>query len=251
MYQGKEHILIVDDDARVRRLLERYMLRNGYHVTSVESGQEMREALLAKQGFGLILLDLMMPDEDGITLARAIRCGSSDISNVPIIMLTGRADTVDKVVGLEVGADDYMTKPFDERELLARVRSVMRRKRTSQSVAGRVNAAMASESPKLVEFGQWRLDIEGYQLIGQNGECVHLTRHEFILLEAFLKRPNRIWCRDEILDLVSGREWQSTDRSIDVLVAKLRKKIEADPKNPEYIQTVRGVGYRFFVGLKH
>jgi len=244
MRQDKEHILVVDDDARVRRLLERYMVRNGFDVTSVENGQEMREVLTEKD-VGLILLDLMMPGEDGISLARDIRSKSE----VPIIMLTGRADTVDKVVGLEVGADDYVTKPFDERELLARVRSVIRRKKSVESETD--DGEITSLSSTLIEFGQWRLDMEGYQLIDANDEIVHLTKHEFILLEAFLNRPNRIWSRNEILDLVSGREWQSTDRSIDVLVGKLRKKVEIDPKKPQYIQTIRGVGYRFFVGLRH
>jgi two-component system phosphate regulon response regulator OmpR len=231
MQDGKEQILIVDDDARVRRLLERYLMRNGMDVYQASNGAEMRTILTA-QTIDLILLDLLMPEDDGITLAREVRQGS----NVPIIMLTGQSDTVDKVVGLEVGADDYVTKPFDERELLARARSVLRRRST------------ATEEPDqgdVVKFGGWTLNTASQELINIAGEKQYLTKHEFILLDAFLKRPNRILTRNEILDLVASREWTSTDRSIDVLVGKLRKKVEADPRNPIYIHTQRGVGYKF------
>jgi len=231
MQDGKEQILIVDDDARVRRLLERYLTRNGMDVYQASNGAEMR-AILTAQTIDLILLDLLMPEDDGITLAREVRQGS----DVPIIMLTGQSDTVDKVVGLEVGADDYVTKPFDERELLARARSVLRRH------------SAATEEPDqgdVVKFGDWALNTASQELINISGEKQYLTKHEFILLDAFLKRPNRILTRNEILDLVASREWTSTDRSIDVLVGKLRKKVEADPRNPIYIHTQRGVGYKF------
>lgn len=231
MHDGREQILIVDDDARVRRLLERYLTRNSMDVYQASNGTEMR-SVLAETEIDLILLDLLMPEDDGITLAREVRQNS----NVPIIMLTGQADTVDKVVGLEVGADDYVTKPFDERELLARARSVLRRRNT---------AITDSSKTDIVNFGDWRLNTASQELSNKEGVVQYLTKHEFILLDAFLKRPNRILTRNEILDLVASREWTSTDRSIDVLVGKLRKKVEADPRNPVYIHTQRGVGYKF------
>lgn len=232
MQDGKEKILIVDDDARVRRLLERYLTRNGMEVYQASNGAEMR-TILSGNDIELILLDLLMPEDDGITLAREVRRDSS----VPIIMLTGQSDTVDKVVGLEVGADDYVTKPFDERELLARVRSVLRRR--SSSISEEVDQS------DIVKFGEWTLNVASQELTNISGAVQYLTKHEFILLDAFLKRPNRILTRNEILDLVASREWTSTDRSIDVLVGKLRKKVELDPRNPIYIHTQRGVGYKF------
>lgn len=231
MQDGKEQILIVDDDARVRRLLERYLTRNGMEVYQASNGAEMR-SILAERSIGLILLDLLMPEDDGITLAREVRQNS----DVPIIMLTGQADTVDKIVGLEVGADDYVTKPFDERELLARARSVLRRHSA---------AAEEADQSDVVTFGDWSLNTASQELCNKEGAVQYLTKHEFILLDAFLKRPNRILTRNEILDLVASREWTSTDRSIDVLVGKLRKKVEIDPRNPVYIHTQRGVGYKF------
>lgn len=231
MHDGKEQILVVDDDARVRRLLERYLTRNGMNVFQASNGSEMK-SVIAEREINLILLDLLMPEDDGITLAREIRQNS----DVPIIMLTGQADTVDKVVGLEVGADDYVTKPFDERELLARARSVLRRRKINSE---------DPRQPELIRFGDWSLNIASQELRNESGTVEYLTKHEFLLLEAFLKRPNRIFTRNEILDLVASREWISTDRSIDVLVGKLRKKVEVDPRNPVYIHTQRGVGYKF------
>lgn len=236
---SSECILVVDDDPRIRRLLQRYLQRNGMTVLTAESGDEMHP-LLAQHDIDLLLLDLMMPGEDGLSLAKAVR----QKSDVPIIILTGKADTVDKVVGLEVGADDYVTKPFDERELLARVRSVLRRHNTAQSVDSSAESSAESSSSNYT-FGRWTLNSDAHELQSQQGESVHLTKHEFILLKALVQRPNRIWTRNEILDLVAEREYQTTDRSIDVLVGKLRKKIEQDPKSPQHIHTVRGVGYKF------
>lgn len=228
-------ILVVDDDERIRRLLSRYLERQGMQAILAEDGEQMREALKANH-VDLLLLDLVMPGEDGLSLAREVR----KTSQIPIIILTGRSDTVDKVVGLEVGADDYVTKPFDERELLARVRSVLRRQ-----VVARDAGSLQLQRDNILSFGDWRLDCDAYELIDQNDQNTHLTKHEFLLLHAFVSRPNRIWTRDEILDLVAEREYTSTDRSIDVLVGKLRKKVEKDPKAPEYIHTARGVGYKF------
>jgi two-component system OmpR family response regulator len=225
-------ILIVDDDVRLCRALARYFEREGYSVHTANSGREMREKL-AVQRPGLIVLDLMLPDEDGLSLARELRA----TTEIAVVILTGKADTVDKVVGLELGADDYVTKPFDERELLARVRSVLRRT-AADTGAGR------SAGGTRACFAGWTLDLDAYELTSPAGEPVSLTSHEFQLLAAFVEHPRRVLTREAILDLVAGRDWSPDDRSVDVLVGRLRRKIEDDPRNPRLIETVRGVGYK-------
>jgi DNA-binding response OmpR family regulator len=226
-------ILIIDDDPRLCRALARYLAREGYSVRTANSGKEMRQAVSADRP-DLIILDLMLPDEDGFTLARELRA----TSDVPVVILTGKSDTVDKVVGLELGADDYITKPFDQRELLARVRSVLRRvSRSARPYPG--------EAVSVACFAGWKLDLNSYDLTSSSGEPVSLTSHEFALLAAFVRRGNRVLTRDAILELVAGRDWSPDDRSVDVLVGKLRKKIETDPRAPRLIETVRGVGYKF------
>jgi DNA-binding response OmpR family regulator len=226
-------ILIVDDDPRIYRLLAHYLGREGYSVRTASNGVEMRRLLTTEQP-DLIILDLMLPGENGLTLAQEIRAQS----DVAIIMLTGKMDTVDKVVGLELGADDYVTKPFEERELLARIRSVLRR--TSRS-----DISNSGSQGSIARFAGWQLDLTAYTLTSPTGEKVHLTSHEFRLLAALVTRYNRVLTRDEILELVAGRDRTPYDRSIDVLVGKLRGKIEDDPKHPCFIQTIRGVGYTF------
>jgi DNA-binding response OmpR family regulator len=239
--EGKEEmsaapsILIVDDDPRLCRALARYFEREGYSVRTATSGAEMRQKLALERP-DLVLLDLMLPDEDGFSLARELRA-SSDMA---VVILTGKADTVDKVVGLELGADDYVTKPFDERELLARVRSVLRR-----ASAGRAGTTDADGT--VARFAGWTLDLDSYELTSPAGEPVSLTSHEFQLLAAFARHPNRVLTRDAIMDLIAGRNWSPEDRSVDVLVGKLRKKMEEDPQNPRLIETVRGVGYKLSV----
>jgi DNA-binding response OmpR family regulator len=175
----------------------------------------------------------MLPDEDGLSLARELRA----TTEIAVVILTGKADTVDKVVGLELGADDYVTKPFDERELLARVRSVLRRT-AADTGAGR------SAGGTRACFAGWTLDLDAYELTSPAGEPVSLTSHEFQLLAAFVEHPRRVLTREAILDLVAGRDWSPDDRSVDVLVGRLRRKIEDDPRNPRLIETVRGVGYK-------
>jgi len=229
---GSTHILIVDDDPRLCRALARYLRREGYAVRTAISGREMRESLAVEKP-DLVLLDLMLPDEDGFSLARELR----SISNVAIIIVTGKADTTDKVVGLELGADDYITKPFSERELLARIRSVLRR----TSDAGR---GQAEQSDSVARFAGWRLGLESYELVSRAGERVPLTPHEFQLLCALVQHGSRVLTRETILDLIARRDWSPEDRSVDVLVGKLRKKLEADPRHPRLIETVRGVGYK-------
>ena len=229
--ENRQSILIVDDDPRICRLVARYLKREGYSVRTASSGTEMRSRI-AEEPPHLVILDLMLPDEDGFSLAREIRAKS----NVGIVMLTAKNDTVDKIVGLEIGADDYITKPFDERELIARVRSVLRRMRDDASKKENIGS--------IAHFEGWELDLAGYNLTSPGGEPVHLTNHEFQLLSALVTRNHRVLTRDTILDLVSGRDWDPDDRSVDVLVGKLRKKIEADPHDPKLIKTIRGAGYK-------
>jgi len=226
----------VDDDQRLRRVISRFLFREGYKVREAGNAAEMRRALIIRPA-DLILLDLMLPGEDGLSLTRELRA----TSDVAIIMLTGKGNTVDKVVGLEVGADDYITKPFDERELLARVRTVLRR----SQAAKRNPAGGLFASGRQAKFSGWTIDLVSHEVTSANGERVEVTGNEFQLLASLLARPMQALTRQEILDLVFGRDWSPADRSIDVLVAKLRRKLEADPKNPRIIKTVRGMGYMF------
>jgi two-component system OmpR family response regulator len=235
------HVLIVDDEARIRAMLRRYLVDEGFKVSDTGDGADMR-AVLEREAIDLVLLDLMMPGEDGLSLARYIR----QHSEIPIIMLTGKGDLIDRVVGLETGADDYITKPFELREVLARIRTVMRRSGSRVTPAAPVpdRAAEAKASEVLV-FAGWRLDLVRRELRRQTDELVPLTSGEFELLCAFARHPNRVLNRDQLIDLVKGREWAAYDRGVDTQVMRLRKKIEPDPSNPSLIKTVRGGGYVF------
>jgi two-component system phosphate regulon response regulator OmpR len=214
-------------------MLSRYLEEEGFRVSLAESGTAMRDRM-ASSAPDLVLLDLVLPGEDGITLARELRSRS----DVGIIMLTGRGDIVDRVVGLEVGADDYIPKPFHLREVLARVKTVLRRTQP---------AARPSADPERKEaaftFDGWRLDLDRRQLTAPDGADVPLTTGEFNLLCILARHAGRVLDRDQLMDLTRGREWDAFDRTIDAQVARLRKKIEADPKNPTIIKSVRGVGY--------
>ena len=230
---AQAQILVVDDDERICRLLNRYLEREGYRVSTAANAEEMRRRVSAGMP-DLVILDLNLPDADGFTLARELRAQTE----VGIIKLTGKSDSVARVVGLELGADDYVTKPFDERELLARVRSVLRRARRSREPAG-------GEASSIVRFAGWRLDLTAHELTSPENELVHLTSYEFQLLSMFVERSNRVLTRDQILDLVTGRDWDPFDRSIDIRIGKLRRKLKEDPKNPRLIKTIRGAGYKF------
>ena len=232
-------ILIVDDDPRLRRLLARFLLREGYQVREAANADEMRRALTLR-GADLIVLDLMLPGEDGLSLARELRA----TSDVPIVMLTGKGSTVDKVVGLEVGADDYITKPFDERELLARIRTVLRR------TGNRLASAPESPERRMARFEGFSVDMVAHEVVAPDGRHVEFTGNEFQLLASLIVRPQRALSRQEILELVFRREWSPSDRSIDVLVAKLRRKLGDDPRHPHMIKTVRGVGYKFTASVE-
>src|SRR5271168_574219 len=225
------HILVVDDDPRIREMLTRYFEHEGYRVSAAADGAAMRAQLNARP-VDVILLDVVMPGQDGLTIAREIRAKS----DVGIIMLTGRDDVLDRIVGLEVGADDYIAKPFHLREVLARVKSVLRR-REPRATPGTAN--------EVVRFEGWRLDLACRQLVSPTGEAVELTTGEFDLLAALAKHPGRVFGREALMDLTRGRSWGAFDRTIDAQVARLRKKIEVDPKKPMLIKSVRNVGYVF------
>jgi two-component system, OmpR family, response regulator len=227
-------ILVVDDDAEVRHLLRTAFEREGYGVSEANDASSTN-ARLERGGINLITLDLSLGSDDGLTLARSIR-GHSDI---PIIMVTGKADTVDRIVGLELGADDYICKPFNLRETVARVRAVLRRHEPA------ARASSKTSQHEQYSFDSWVLDVTSRELSNGKGDKRDLTTGEFNLLELFVRRPQRVLTRDEIMDLLKGHDWSPIDRSIDALIVRLRKKIEPDPTKPTHVKTVRGVGYVF------
>ncbi len=229
-----EHIVVVDDEEDIRLQLEEFLSSEGYRVTTVPDGQGLR-AVIDKGGVDLVLLDLYLPGEDGITIARDYLSKT----DVGVIMLTSRSEVVDRVVGLEVGADDYIPKPYHLRELLARVRSVLRR-RTRE-----VRSSDGTGSIPNVRFAGWVLDYLSRSLTSPAGENVPLTSGEFRLLVVFIQNPNRVLSRDELLNLAADRKWEPFDRAVDVLVGRLRRKVEQDSKAPQLIKTVRGTGYIF------
>jgi len=227
------NILVVDDDVRICRMLSRYLTSAGYTVKTAENGDEMRVRM---QYFSpdLIVLDLNMPGQHGLDICRDLRHSS----NVGIIILTGSSDKVDEIVGLEGGADDYLVKPVEERELLARVRSILRRVGTGPRQAD-------NDHESIVLFSDWILDLAAHELKSTAGEKVRLTSYEFQILSALVINANKVLSRDQIMDHINGRDWVASDRSVDVLVGKLRKKIEKDPKSPALVKTMRGLGYKF------
>lgn len=224
-------ILVVDDDEAVRQLLEDYLGGQGYRVQSCSDSAGLRQALQAGVP-DLVLLDVGLPGEDGLSLARFLR----EHHDLPVIMISGAGSPLDRIIGLEVGADDYLGKPFDLRELLARVKSVLRRyRRTAPSEPEEQGAGFA--------LGRYRLDLQRRQLCDEQGREIELTAMEFDLLQAFAQRPNRPLSRDQLLNLTQNRDWSPFDRSIDIRIARLRRKLEEDPEKPQIIRTVRGVGY--------
>lgn len=227
------HILIVDDDQKVRLLLRRCFEGEGYRVTELTRGSQAPSAVDAGD-IDLVTLDLTLPDIDGLSVARTIR----ERSQVPIIMVTGKGDLIDRVIGLEVGADDYISKPFHLREVLARVRAVLRRARSESGTA-----AGARAPGRVYRFDRWTLDLDRRELRDAQGAVSNLTTAEFGLIEIFAQHANRVLTRDQIMDLLKGHEWSPLDRSIDNLVARLRRKIEPSQDEPCLIKTVRGLGY--------
>ena len=228
------HILIVDDQQEICDVVQEYLAGEGYRVSTAHDGAGMRR--VQSQGLvDLVILDLMLPGEDGLTLARSLRSESG----IGIIILTGRGDTVDRIIGLEMGADDYLPKPFHLRELLARVKSVLRR------VQSRTGDAPQQPPRSRARFSGWNLDLSSRELLSPSGEEVRLTTGEFDLLAAFVNNANQVLTRDRLLDLARNREAGPFDRTIDVQVGRLRRKLEDDPQNPSLIKTVRGTGYIF------
>jgi two-component system OmpR family response regulator len=229
--ETQDHILVVDDDHEIRTLLGDYLRRNGFRATVVPDGRAMWQALDSAQ-VDLVILDVMLPRDDGFALCRqlAVRKG------VPVIMLTAKGDDTDRIVGLELGADDYVPKPFNPRELLARVKSVLRRSRA-------VPAALAPEDARSLVFAGWTLDLEARHLVSPAQVVVALSGAEYRLLRVFLAYPNRVLSREQLMDLTVGREADPLDRSIDVQVSRLRQRLGDDGRDPEIIRTVRGEGY--------
>ncbi len=232
-------ILIVEDDVSVREMLAEYLGTHDYDVAQADGGTVMREAV-EKSLPDVVLLDVNLPGEDGFTLARFLR----ERYDVGIIMVTGSAELADRVAGLEVGADDYIVKPFELRELRARIKSVMRRMQARPPALPAAEAPGPSVSSR-VRVAACALDLASHQLFASDGREIPLTGMEFDLLKVFVERPNQVLNRDQLLTLTRNREWEPFDRSIDIRIARVRRKIEADPEHPQAIRTVRGAGYMF------
>lgn len=230
------HILVVDDDREIRDLLAQFLVRHGYRVTTAQDGKEMRR-VLADWSIDLVVLDLMLPGEDGLSLCRDLRARSQ----MPVIMLTMMGEETDRIVGLEMGADDYIAKPFNPRELLARLKAVLRRTKGVVTSANGSNPARR----KTLRFSGWKLDLAMRRLTSPLQLVVELTAGEFDFLVAFVEHPQRVLSRDQLLDLTNSRAEIPFDRSVDMQISRLRQKIETNPKEPELIKTVRGGGYVF------
>lgn len=231
-----DHILIVDDDREIRQMVADYLQKNGLRVSTAGDGREMR-SILETNAIDLVVLDLMMPGEDGLTIARNLRGGKHRA--VPVVMLTARDDPTDRIIGLEMGADDYVTKPFAARELLARIKAVIRRTRMLPP------NLQVTQVTHMVAFGRWRLDTTARHLLEPDGTVVPLSGAEFRLLRVFIDHANRVLTRDQLLSLTQGRDAEPFDRSIDLLVSRLRQRLQDDAREQSYIKTVRSEGYVF------
>ena len=227
--QRQDHVLVVDDDAELRDLLSEYLTRNGFRVSVARDGREMRQ-LLDEASPDIVVLDVMLPGEDGLALCRDLRAHS----NLPVIMLTARGEELDRIIGIEMGADDYLTKPFNPRELLARMKGILRRTRSLPPAR--------AESHRL-RFAGWTLDLAARHLIAADGVVVPLSGTEFRLLQIFVTHPNRVLDRNQLMDLALGREATPFDRAIDVQVSRLRQRLRDDAREPRIIKTVRNGGY--------
>jgi len=223
-----EHLLIVDDDEEIRELLQDYLERNGFRVSVVEDGKGMWR-VLEKEHVDLAVLDIMLPGDDGLTLCRQLRANSA----LPVIMLTALGEDTNRIVGLELGADDYLSKPFNPRELLARIKGVLRR------------SGGDLDEVHTLRFADWTVDRNAHHLISPQGIVVNLSSGEYRLLDAFLSHPNRVLSRDQLMEILQGRDWGPFDRSIDVQVSRLRRRLKEDADSPELIKTIRGEGYMF------
>jgi two-component system OmpR family response regulator len=227
----KDRILIVDDDPEIRQLLVDYLVRNGFDAVPAGSGREMAQAL-ERHAIDLVVLDLMLPDADGLTLCRDLRAKS----NLPVLMLTARGEEADRIVGIEMGADDYLVKPFSPRELLARIKGILRRTRA-------LPPNLKPDTQRCLVFAGWRLDTATRVLTGRDGVATPLSGAEYRLLRILLDHPNRVLNRDQLVELIHGREAEAYDRAIDVQVSRLRQRLQDDGREPQLIKTVRGEGY--------
>ncbi|WP_025821484.1 osmolarity response regulator transcription factor OmpR [Shewanella marina] len=233
MSQQTSKVLVIDDDMRLRALLERYLVEQGFQVRAVGNAEQM-DRLLERENFHLIVLDLMLPGEDGLSICRRLRDSGNPI---PIIMLTAKGDEVDRIIGLELGADDYLPKPFNPRELLARINAVMRRQ--TQEIPG-----APTQTEQVIEFGEFSLNLATREM-HQGDQSIALTSGEFAVLKVLVSHPREPLSRDKLMNLARGRDYSALERSIDVQVSRLRRLIEQDATNPRYIQTVWGLGYVF------
>ncbi|NLF54992.1 MAG: response regulator [Thauera phenolivorans] len=238
MTAQQDHILIVDDDREIRNLLADYLEKQGLRCTTAADGREMKSALDHHQ-IDLIVLDVMMPGEDGLSLCRNLRAGAGAHASTPILMLTARGEDMDRIIGLEMGADDYLPKPFVPRELFARIRAILRR---SRALPPNLEAAPPGNAREL-RFAQWRLDTAGRHLIDAEGTVVALSGAEYRLLGVFLAHPQKVLSRDQLMELTQGREAEVFDRSIDLLVSRLRQRLGDNAREPTIIKTVRNEGY--------
>ncbi|MBW9075939.1 response regulator [Agrobacterium deltaense] len=236
-----DHILVVDDDREIRELVSSYLKKNGLRTSVAADGRQMR-GFLDGNTVDLIVLDVMMPGDDGLVLCRELRAGKHKAT--PVLMLTARDDEMDRVIGLEMGADDYLSKPFAARELLARIKAILRRTRMLPP------NLQISEAGQLLTFGDWRLDTVGRHLLDREGTTVALSGAEYRLLRVFIDHPQRVLNRDQLLNLTQGRDAELFDRSIDLLVSRVRQRLGDDAREPIYIKTVRAEGYVFAVPVE-
>lgn len=231
-----DHILVVDDDRDIRELIVDYLVKSGYRATGAANGKEMR-AVLDRQAVDMVVLDIMMPGDDGLTLCRQLRSGQH--KDLPILMLTARHDDMDRILGLEMGADDYVVKPFVARELLARIKAILRRFRTLPP------NLQVTEAGRIIAFGDWQLDTSARHLLDATGTIVALSGAEYRLLRVFVDHPQRVLTRDQLLNFTQGRDAELFERSIDLLVSRVRQRLNEDARTPLYIKTVRSEDYVF------
>jgi two-component system OmpR family response regulator len=241
MEQHIDHILVVDDDREIRELVSGYLKKNGLRVSVAADGRQMR-SFLESDTADLIVLDVMMPGDDGLVLCRELRAGKHKAT--PVLMLTARSDEMDRILGLEMGADDYLAKPFAARELLARIKAVLRRTRMLPP------NFQVSEMGQILSFGKWRLDTTARHLLDADGTVIALSGAEYRLLRVFIDHPQRVLNRDQLLNLTQGRDAELFDRSIDLLVSRLRQRLGDDAREPSYIKTVRSEGYVFSLPIE-